>query len=109
MILGLQRDVQKGQVTDVLEVVLSEQGDADVGAQVGQVSCDGDYDDTELQERKRLLAESFGHIDLPLEQKGLIHHILGDHHDVFALSDREWGQTDLIEMEIETGNAQPIR
>ena len=54
-----------GQVTDVLEVVPSDQGDSDVGAVVGQVSCDSNYDDTELQERKRLLAEKFGHIDLP--------------------------------------------
>ena len=62
-----------GQVTDVLEVVPSDQGDSDIGAVVGQVSSDSNYDDAELQERKRLLDESFGHIDLPSRQKDLMH------------------------------------
>ena len=38
-----------GHVTDVLEVVPSDQGDSDVGAVVGQVSSDSNYDDAELQ------------------------------------------------------------
>ena len=46
-----------GQVTDVLQVVPSDpdQGDSDVGAVVGQVSSDSNYNDTELQEWKRLI------------------------------------------------------
>jgi len=40
-----------GEVTDVLEVV------SDVGSVVGQVRSDNNYDDTELQELKRLLGE----------------------------------------------------
>ena len=81
-----------GQVTDVLEVAPSDHGDSDVGAVVGQVSSDSNYDDTELQERKRQLDESFGHIDLPSR---LMHQLLCDHHDVFVLLDGERGETDL--------------
>ena len=98
-----------GQVTHVLEVVPSDQSDSDVGAVVGQVSSDSNYDDAELQEQKRLLDESFGHIDLPSRQKDLMNHLLCDHHDVFVLSDGERGETDLVQMEIETGDARPIR
>ena len=48
-----------GEVIDT-----SDQGDPDVGTLVGQVSSDSNYDDTELQEWKRLLAKYFSHIDL---------------------------------------------
>ena len=94
-----------GQVTDVLEVVPS---DPDVGAVVGQISSDSN-DETELPERKRMIAETFSHIDLPSEQKDLMHQLLSNYHDVFILSDGERGETDLIQMEIETGDARPIR
>jgi len=81
----------KGEVTDVLEVVPSIQSDSDV---------DNNYDDTELLGRKRLLAESFSHIDLPSRQKDLMHQLLCDHHDVFVLSEGGRGETDLIQMDI---------
>jgi len=95
-------------MTDALEVVPSIQSDSDVGAVVGQVRSDTNYDDTELLERKRLLAESFSHIDSS-RQKDLMHQLLCDHHDVFVLSEGERGETDLIQMDIETGDATPIR
>ena len=72
-------------MTDVLEVVPSDQGDSDVGAVVGQVSSNSNYDDAELQEWKRLLDESFCHIDLLSRKKDLMHQLLCDHHDVFVL------------------------
>ena len=56
-----------------------------------------------------MVAETFSHIDLLSEQKDLMHQLLGDYHDVFVLSDGERGETDLIQMEIETGDARPIR
>jgi len=38
-----------------------------------------------------------------------MHQLLCDHHDVFVLSEEERGETDLIQMDIETGDARPIR
>ena len=78
-----------GKVTDVLEVAPSYQSDSDVGAVVGQVSSENIFDDTDLQEWKRLLTESFSHIDLPSRQKDLIDQPLCDYHDVFVLSEGE--------------------
>ena len=92
----------------MFEVVPSFQSDSDVGAVVGQVRSDNNYDDTELQERRRLLAESFG-IDLPSRQKDLMHRFLCDHHDVIVLSEGECGEIDLIQMDIERGDARPIK
>ena len=80
-----------GKVTDVLEVAPSYQSDSDVGAVVGQVSSKSNYDDTDFQERKRPLIESFSCIDLPSGQKDLMHQPLFDHHDVFVLSEGEHG------------------
>ena len=34
-----------------------------------------------------------------------MHQLLCDHHDVFVLSEGECGETDLIQMDIETGDA----
>ena len=50
MTLGLLRELQRGlgQVTDVLQIVASDDDASDVGAEVRQVSSDSDYDDTEL-------------------------------------------------------------
>jgi len=65
-----------GQVIDVLELVPSDQGDTGVGVVVGQVSVDDSYyDNSELQEQKKLLAESFGHINVPSRQKDLMHQL----------------------------------
>jgi len=38
-----------------------------------------------------------------------MHQLLSNHHDVFVLSDGEQGETDLIQVEIETSDAQPTR
>ena len=32
-----------------------------------------------------------------------------DHHDVFALEDTDCGEMDLIQLEIDTSNASPIK
>jgi len=97
-----------GEMTDVLEVVPSIQSDSDVGAVARQVRSDTNYDNTKLLEQKRLLAESFSLIDLPSRQKDLMYQLLCNHHDVFVLSG-ERGETDLIQMDIEMGDATPIR
>jgi len=38
-----------------------------------------------------------------------MHELLCDHHDVFVLSEGERGEIDLIQMDIETGDAGSIR
>jgi len=35
--------------------------------------------------------------------------MLMDHHEVFSLEDNEHGETDLVQLEIDTGDAQPRR
>ena len=41
------------------------------------------------------------------EQVRSLHEFLGEHHQAFCLEDGEQGETDLVEMEIHTGDAPP--
>ena len=41
------------------------------------------------------------------EQAQDLHEFLGDHHEAFCLEEHERGETDLITMEIDTGDARP--
>ena len=45
---------------------------------------------------------------LPENQKKLLTSLLEEYHDVFTLEDGERGETDLVKLHIETGDASPI-
>ena len=58
--------------------------------------------------RKRKLCELVGKPALlDEEQVRSLHEFLGEHHQAFCLEDGERGETDLVEMEIHTGDAPP--
>jgi len=60
--------------------------------------------------RKQRLQELIGKPKLlSKEQTEELHTFLGDHHEVFCLEEQERGETDLVEMEIRTGFAEPRR
>ena len=46
-------------------------------------------------------------IDLPDPAKELFLRFLSNHHEAFSLEENERGETDLLEMEINTGDAPP--
>ena len=48
-------------------------------------------------------------VELPWQDKSKLYSLMCKYHDVFALGDRERGETDLIQLEIDTGNAPPNR
>ena len=47
--------------------------------------------------------------DLPDPDKTLLTQFLMDHHNVFAIDESDRGETDLIQLEIDTGEAPPIK
>ena len=58
--------------------------------------------------RKRKLCELVGRPALLVEELvRSLHEFLGEHHQAFCLKDGERGETDLVEMEIHTGDAPP--
>ena len=60
----------------------------------------------DTQWRRQRIREFVGEPDLLTpEQIESLHMFLGDHHEAFLLEDGERGETDLITMEIETGDA----
>ena len=57
--------------------------------------------------RKEKLKEVIGELDLPQEEKEAFQSFLVKHHRAFCLEDGERGETELIRMEIDTGDAHP--
>lgn len=62
-------------------------------------------DDQRKRTLARLLAEEGS--NLPWQERSKLHSLLLDHHQAFALEDGERGETDLVEMTINTGDSPP--
>lgn len=60
-------------------------------------------------QRKDLLLQLVGQPDLPAQEQADLMKLLQEYHSVFALEEGERGQTDLVEVEIDTGDAQPLK
>ena len=45
--------------------------------------------------------------DLPIPEKGPLRQLIMDHHEAFCMSETERGETDLLEIEIDTGEELP--
>ena len=77
---------------------------------VGRVlSARGDPQQAASQEksRKAKLIHAVGELDLPEKEREAFQAFLMSHHHAFSLEDGERGETDLIQMEIDTGDAHP--
>ena len=60
--------------------------------------------------RKERLVESIGSLEAltPPQHEKLLS-FLQEHHTAFALEEHEWGETDHMEMDVDTGDAEPQR
>ena len=82
-------------------------------------ACDGDVNsaqtvvvrqttsEDDAQRRAKLLETLTLPDDLPPRDSEVLQEFLADHHDVFSLEEGERGETDLVHMEINTGDAAP--
>jgi len=61
----------------------------------------------EEQARRKKLLEQLEEPHLPESEKKQLRDFLADHHEAFSLEEGERGETDLIQMEIDTGDACP--
>ena len=65
---------------------------------------------TTVSERQHKVREMFqDNLSLPKLEKEKFCQFLLDHHTVFSLEDNERGETNLVQLEIDTGDAQPRR
>lgn len=62
---------------------------------------------TQEKARQKKLKEILGEPDLPDPEKETLLRFLTEHHYTFCLEEGEGGETDLIQMEIDTGDAYP--
>ena len=60
------------------------------------------------EEQRQKLCEIFQEDpDFPDETQGHLLELLKEHHECFCLEENERGKTDLVQFEIDTGNAPP--
>ena len=90
------------EATIVSATALSQLG-ASVTDSVKKVTIQND------SERKAKLLKMIGKPDLPQSQSTQLMNFLADHHDVFSLEEGECGETDLVQLEIDTGDSPPKR
>ena len=71
----------------------------------------GNITSTDTSDCQRKLTQSFAEIgaELPWQDKSTLYSLLCEYHNTFALEDCERGETDVVTMEINTGEAQPKR
>ena len=59
--------------------------------------------------RRKKLLELLGDPDIPPEEKEQLLEFLASNHEAFSLEEGERGETDLVEMVIDTGDAPPLK
>lgn len=77
-------------------------------SQVHRLMCEEQGEDlNRIQWRKEKLESVLEEPDLPQREKMELPKFLTDHHDTFSLEEGERGETTLVQMEINTGDALP--
>ena len=64
-------------------------------------------ENNQMQMRKQQLEAALGQLDIPRQEKETLLSFLTNHHQAFSLEEGERGETDLVTMEINTGDARP--
>lgn len=64
-------------------------------------------DSNQVQKRKQKLEAALGELDIPQQEKETLLSFLMNYHHAFSLEEGERGETDLVMMEIDTGDARP--
>ena len=102
----IPKDTVIGEATDVQAVcqspmVKADDKDTAFTVAIKQANCNQTTDAARIQQRKKVLLLS--------NDNAQVCELLGDHHHVFALEDKERGETNLVQLEIEIGNSPPAR
>ena len=109
---GFTRRLEEGEVVGeaVPAVVVNPSGDevsrAFTISAVTQAELAGEANTREAERRKKLI-EELKEPDLPSPEREILLDFLAAHNHAFSLSDNERGETDLVQMEIDTGDAYP--
>ena len=106
---GFTQSVPRGTYlgeAEVAEVLATVEPDKNEPSSAEAVTVKRTTFSSEAWRREKLM-ETLELPDLPPPDLRLLREFLADHHDVFSLEDGERGETDLMDMEIDTGDASP--
>ena len=105
----LSENLEVGQATEA-SMVLTEQPSDHGDTSVGTITSDDDLKMTfeNVEARKAKIRTLFqDKLRLPREQGTKLCELLRKYHTAFSLEENERGETDLIQLEIDTGDASP--
>ena len=91
------------QCEEVKPSKLDVQGDSS-SVMVNQVMSEEKVDDR--KEKLKVLLND-GNCSLNSSEQEKLHALLSEYHEVFSLEDNERGETDLVQLTIDTGDAPP--
>ena len=106
---GFTERIEEGALLGDAEetcVMIPPEDDCAVPGEVKQIRMESIQ---ENQSRRGRFMELITVPNLPEPEKTLLCEFLMDHNDVFALDEIDRGETDLIQLEIDTGEAPPIK
>ena len=98
-----------GEATPVAVVCLTDPADSEafvVNTVLGEERREGERSEGEYRRQKKL-KEVLSEPDLPDQEKRVLMEFLTANHHIFSLEEGERGETDLVQMEIDTGDAHP--
>ena len=94
------------KVGEVHPVEVETQSKETTQSQVMRVTATVE-ENNQVQMRKQQLEAALGQLDIPRQEKETLLSFLTNHHQAFSLEEGERGETDLVTMEINTGDARP--
>ena len=115
---GISKKIESGRQIEVaqsMEVVAhmkqNYKGNSSESPCPGSVVAIVTSPDSEGRKQKltEQLVSEFSDSFLSKEKQDRLLSVIGDYHDVFSLNEGERGETDLVEMDINTGEATPTR
>ena len=106
---GFTQRLEAGKVVGMAVEALVIQVDKEVDSFIIEVTATTDRSQIRARQklRQEKLKQLLGEPDLPQHEKQALQAFLLENHHTFSLEDGERGETDLIQMEIDTGDSYP--
>ena len=106
---GFTQTVEEGtRVGDASPVVVENPEEETYGQHAWRITSEFEHP-SRSEVRKQKLEAVLEEPELPQQEKTTLPRFLRDHHHAFSLEEGERGETNLVQMEINTGDARPRR
>ena len=107
---GFTQEIDAGEsLGGVMGASVITAGESPSVASVLRATVDSGEASTREKLRQEKLKEAVGDLNLPIEEELAFQTFVAERHETFCLEDGERGETELVCMEIDTGDTHPIK